>query len=77
MSFLTRLFTVPPSEAGSTVDDLPKDVPLFIVARNCGTSEAMIRKHYAKLLATKELVMMKRAAGAFRLRVIKGGKRAA
>ncbi len=50
------------------------DVPLYIVARNCGTSESMIRRHYAKLLAEKERVMLERAAGAFRLSLIPGGK---
>lgn len=54
---------------------IEEDVPLFIIARNCGTSEAMIRKHYAKLLAKKERVMLERASKAFRL--IHGGKRAA
>jgi integrase len=56
---------------------IEEDVPLFILARNCGTSETMIRKHYAKLLAKKERKMLERAAGAFKLRVIKGGKNAA
>lgn len=49
---------------------IEEDVPLFIIARNCGTSEPMIRKHYAKLLAVKERVMLERAAKAFRLRVV-------
>jgi integrase len=53
------------------------DVPLFIVARNCGTSESMIRKHYAKLLAAKEHAMLERAAGAFKLTLIPGGSRPA
>lgn len=56
---------------------IEEDVPLFIIARNCGTSERMIRKHYAKLIAAKERAMMERAAGAFKLRVITGGKRVA
>lgn len=50
------------------------DVPLYIVARNCGTSEGMIRRHYAKLLAEKERVMLERAAGAFKLTLIPGGR---
>jgi integrase len=54
---------------------IEEDVPLFIVARNCGTSEAMIRKHYAKLLAKKERVMLERASKAFRL--VHGSKNAA
>lgn len=49
---------------------IEEDVPLFIIARNCGTSEPMIRRHYAKLLAVKERTMLERAAGAFRLRVV-------
>jgi len=50
------------------------DVPLYIVAKNCGTSESMVRRHYAKLLATKERTMLERAAGAFKLTLIPGGK---
>jgi integrase len=49
---------------------IEEDVPLFIIARNCGTSEPMIRRHYAKLLAVKERAMLERAAKAFRLRVV-------
>ena len=53
---------------------IENDVPLFIIARNCGTSESMIRRHYAKLIAEKERVMLERAAGAFKLTLIPGGK---
>jgi integrase len=50
------------------------DVPLFIIARNCGTSESMIHRHYAKLIAEKERIMLERAAPAFKLTLIPGGK---
>lgn len=53
---------------------IEEDVPLFIIARNCGTSEAMIRKHYAHLLAKKERPMLERAEKA--LKLIHGGKAA-
>ena len=52
---------------------IEEDVPLFIIARNVGTSERMIRVHYAHLLAKKERAMLERAAKAIRLRVIDGG----
>lgn len=48
------------------------DVPLFIIAKNCGTSEKMIREHYAHLLAVKERKLLERASKALRLRVIDG-----
>ncbi|MBI3043229.1 MAG: tyrosine-type recombinase/integrase [Betaproteobacteria bacterium] len=54
---------------------IEEDVPVFIIARNCGTSETMIRKHYAHLLAKKERVMLERAAKAFKL--VHGGKHVA
>lgn len=56
---------------------IEEDVPLFIIARNCGTSEKIIRQHYAKLLASKERAMLERAAKALRLRVVEGGRRTA
>ena len=49
---------------------IESDVPLYIIARNCGTSEQMIRTHYAKLLTEREREMLERGAGAFRLRVV-------
>ncbi len=46
---------------------IEEDVPVYIIARNCGTSERMIRKHYAHLFAEKERHMLERAAPALRL----------
>jgi integrase len=50
------------------------DVSTFLIAENLGTSEKMIASNYAHLLAKKRSGMLKRAAGAFKLTVIPGGK---
>jgi integrase len=55
---------------------IEEDVPLFIIARNCGTSEAMIRQHYAKLVAAKERAMLERASKALKLTVVEGRRAA-